>query len=608
MKTIVYRIVLLMAIVVFSLTSCSNKEEKSEGTSKNDSDNVVLEESKTQMSESSTDSAEENTVSGDSDIDVSDMFTDRDSRTEYEKSEAVNVSFNGDSIACNSTSVSISGSTVTVKENGCYVFSGTLNNGMIKVDCDDSAKPQLVLNGVDISCESSAPIYIVNANKVFLTLADGSTNSLTNGGSFVAIDDNNIDGVIFSKTDLTLNGNGNLTVSTTAGHGVVCKDDLAITGGEYTVNCSSHGFSANNSVRIADITANITAGKDGIHAEHNEDTSKGFVYIEKGNIQINCAYDGISASSQLQIEDGAFNIVTGGGAKNVSGGGYYSGMTSDSTTVSMKGIKATTSIIINGGSFSIDSADDAFHSNSNVTVNGGDFQIKTGDDGFHADESLTVNDGTIAVSQSYEGLEALDVCVNGGTISVYASDDGVNAAGGTDSSGMGGGFGNDNFGPGGRPQKPGRKMGGGMMSAGNGSIVINGGDIYINASGDGIDANGYLEINGGNTVVCGPTRGDTATLDYDTSATISGGTFIGTGASGGMAQTFSVSPQGVISVNVGNQSAGSEITVTDSEGKVLVTHSPELDFGIVIFSSPDTVKGESFTVKVGGTTATFTAE
>ena len=145
-----------------------------------------------------------------------------------------------------------------------------------------------------------------------------------------------------------------------------------------------------------------------------------------------------------------------------------------------------------------------------------------------------------------------------------------------------------------------------MSGNSDGSIVISGGTLYVKASGDGIDANGTLEITGGYTVVTGPTRGDTATLDYDVSATISGGTFIGTGAAG-MAQTFSDSEQGVVAVSVGNQAAGTEIILKDAKGNTVISHQPELDFAVVILSSPDIVKGQSYTITVGSQSAEFKA-
>lgn len=260
-------------------------------------------------------------------------------------------------------------------------------------------------------------------------------------------------------------------------------------------------------------------------------------------------------------------------------------------------------MLILNGSFSIDSADDSIHSNVSIAVQGGDFEISSGDDAFHADESLTVADGTIYIAECYEGLEALDVAVQGGEITLTASDDGLNAAGGTDSSGTAGGrdgmFGGGDMGRGG--------MGEGGMASSNGSITISGGTLYINASGDGIDANGSLTISGGYTVVTGPTQGDTATLDYDTTAVITGGTFIGTGASG-MAQTFSDSEQGVIAVSVGEQSAGTEIRLEDADGNEVITCTPELSFAVVILSSPEIESGENYTITVGEVSGEFEAQ
>ena len=196
----------------------------------------------------------------------------------------------------------------------------------------------------------------------------------------------------------------------------------------------------------------------------------------------------------------------------------------------------------------------------------------------------------------------MDIAIMGGDIQLVSSDDGLNAAGGTDSSGTTGGRDGMFGGPGGRG------MGGmgGMSSSSNGSIVISGGNLHIQASGDGIDANGSLTISGGYTVVVGPTQGDTATLDYDTSAVITGGTFVGTGASG-MAQTFSDSQQGVVAVSVGSQSAGTAITLEDKDGNTIISYTPELSFQVVILSSPDVVSGETYTITVGSLSGEFQA-
>lgn len=546
----------------------------------------------------------------------SDMFTDRDRRVTYDEQNAILIQLNGDTAAASDKSVNISGSTVTITAEGTYVITGTLTNGMLIVNAEDTAKLQLVFDGVNIHSDTSAPLYILEADKVFVTLKDGTSNTLSSGESYVAIDENNIDAAVFSKQDLTFNGTGSLTVTAPAGHGIVSKDDLVITGGTYTVTGASHGLDANDSIRITDAAVTVDAGKDGIHAENNDDATLGFVYISGGTFDIDAEGDGISAGATVQIEDGTFDIVSGGGSVNASKassdswGGFMGGKpggrpssssssdTEDSST-GIKGIKSAGEMLISGGTFTIDSADDSIHTNASVTVNGGTFTIASGDDAFHADETLTVTAGNINITKSYEGLEGLHIAVSGGDIKLVASDDGLNAAGGTDSSGFGGSRGGDMFG--------GRGMGGGMGGSGGGSIVISGGTLYIEASGDGIDANGTLEITGGFTTVCGPTQGDTATLDYDVSSVITGGTFIGTGAAN-MAQTFSGSEQGVISIRVGNQSAGTQITLTDAQGNVLVSYTPALSFAIVIISTPDMVSGQEYTVTVGSSSGTFAAE
>ncbi len=563
-----------------------------------------------------------------------DMFTERDNKTDYDESKAVAIKLNGTTATSSSNSVKISGSKITITEEATYVVSGELTDGMLIVDAPNTAKLQIVLNGANITSKTSAALYILEANKVFLTLADGTTNTLANGGSFTAIDDNNIDGALFSKQDLTLNGTGSLTVTSPIGHGVVCKDDLVITGGSYTVNSSSHGLDANDSVRIANATLNIDAGKDAIHAENTDDTSLGYIYIASGTIKAEAEGDGIAACAYMQIADGTIDLLVGGGSENGSkehsdnfggfmGGGHGGGRpgemrpnnTENTTTItdenstSMKGLKATNSMLISGGNFTINSADDSVHSDVSVIINGGTFTIASGDDAIHAEDTLTVTAGRIDISESYEGLEALHIDVQGGDIKLVANDDGLNAAGGTDQSGTTGGR-DGMFGGGGHGGmgggKPGGMGGGGMSSNSNGSIKVSGGNLYINSSGDGMDANGTLEISGGYTIVVGPTQGDTATLDYDKSATITGGTFIGTGAQG-MAQTFSDSKQGVVAISVGNQSAGTKILLKDKSGNTIIEHTPELNFAVVILSSPDIKKGENYTVTVGSESGEFEA-
>ena len=300
--------------------------------------------------------------------------------------------------------------------------------------------------------------------ELFIACLNAEYRTVENGGSFEMRDDNNIDGALFSKQDLTLNGTGSLTVTSPAAHGVVCKDDLVITSGTYTVNSASHGLDANDSVRITNATLNIDAGKDAIHAENSDDTSLGYIYIASGTIKAEAEGDGIAAGAYMQIADGTIDLLVGGGSENGSkehsdnfggfmGGGHGGGRpgevrpgssqssttTTDENSTSMKGLKATNSMLISGGNFTINSADDSVHSDVSVIINGGTFTIASGDDAIHAEDTLTITASKINISESYEGLEALHIDVQGGDIKLKASDDGLNAAGGTDQSGTEGG-------------------------------------------------------------------------------------------------------------------------------------------------------------------------
>ena len=631
------------------------------------------------------------------------MFTDRDYETDYDD-VAAEISLDETGASCQGDGVEISGQAITITEEGTYLFSGALEDGYIIVDAPDTAKVHLVLNGVSINSGTSAPIYVSQAEKVFLTLAEGTENTLSNGGTFESQVDESIDSVIFSKQDLTLNGAGSLTVASPAGHGIRSNDDLVITGGSYTISCADHGLKANDSIRITgSTTLNIRSGKDGIHSEHDSDVSLGFVYISGGGFDIEADGDGISASGMLQIEDGTFNLVTGGGSENGShsgaeadrgfggpgrGGGRQgeapaeplmdepsaetsaaaeeipeepygetAAAAAEEETTSMKGLKATGNLLINAGTFSIDSADDSIHSNASVSINGGTFELSTGDDGIHGDDTLTINAGNILIRESYEGLEALHVDIQGGNIQLTATDDGINAAGESEESGSpgapagkeaaaplskdgegqrpgvplesgeasnppernggeqensegtgsetmpqgrsGGGRGGRGGGPGGMGMGSGRGTGG-DSSASNGTISISGGTVVIHASGDGMDANGSLTISGGLVTIVGPTRGDTSILDYDTTAAISGGTFIGTGASG-LGQTFGDSEQAVVTLRLEEQAAGTEVSLQDSDGNVLISTVPDQSFSMIIFSSPDLNAGETYQVTAGET-------
>lgn len=413
---------------------------------------------------------------------TSDMFTSRDQET-----------------ADNDTAVvmALDNQTVTITEAGTYHLSGSISNGQIIVDVADTDKVQLVLDNVSVSSSSSAALYVRSADKVFVTLADGSVNTLTNGGSYVNIDDNNIDGAVFSKSDLTFNGTGSLSITAGEGHGIVCKDDLVMTSGTYSITAASHGVSANNSIRLAGVNLNISAGKDGLQADHDSE-DKGFVFIESGTYDIKAVADGIQASSYIMVEGGTFDIVCGGGYTGVlnaitvgEGKGNYVQPT-DNLEYSMKAVKAT-NIIFNGGIFRISAYEDALHADGDMEINDGQFYIYTGDDGVHADNLLVINGGYIEIIEGYEGFESgVTLIVNGGELSASVLDDSMN------------------------------------VSSSSGEIIINGGTIYLQCQGDGIDSNGSFTMTGGHVTlnVNAIHTGGDGNIDVDGTVTFTGGTIV----------------------------------------------------------------------------------
>ena len=594
---------------------------------KSSTGNVVSSETETNAEETSAQS-EAGTFSS------ADMFTERDLAGTYEESGAVYVTLSDDGITGETDGVVIDGQMVTITAEGTYIFSGTLSEGQIVVDADN-AKVQIVFDNVDITCASSAAVYVKSAEKVFVTLAEGSQNTLRNTDEYVAIDDNNIDAVIFAKSDLTLNGTGSLTIISAEGHGIVSKDDLKITGGTYDITAAGHALSEKDSVRIADGTFILTAEKDGIHAENADDEETGYIYIADGDFTITSDGDGMDASNIVQIEDGTFDITAGGGAANsqkthesdMPGGGMSQNIerpdgesmprmgekpdgenmpqdtTTDESGTSTKGIKAGGGMYLNGGTYQIDSADDSIHSNANITIADGTYTLATGDDGVHADDALTVNGGTITVTESYEGLEGLTVTINDGTIDITARDDGVNAAGGTDQSGFGT-FG-DHF--------------KGMDSADDETeettdnemwMELNGGYIHILAGGDGVDSNGDLTINGGEIYIDGPSDNGNSAIDYGdrSSAYVNGGMLVAIGSSG-MAEGMSdSSKQEVLMVKLGEQMEAGDVELTDNEGNVIVSYTALKSYDCVIISTAEVESGATYTLTTSGTMTEVTAE
>lgn len=463
------------------------------------------------------------------------------------KSEDVDSSYDEASTVYDATRITAGGS---------YMIEGDVINSII-VDCDDEVT--LILNNAVININNFAGIYVKDAKKVYINLV--GENALTTTGDYENIDDNKVDGAIFSKSDLTIKGEGSLNINSSL-HGIVCKDNLVISSNYLNIEATKKGIDVNDSFLAYQTEIEIESNTDAIHVE-NDDTALGYAYLDSSTIKITTKRDGISSSGLLEIENSCLDINA---ISNTS-------LSSDS----IKGIKAGSNITLSNTIADITSTDDAIHSNNNVTINSGEYIISSDDDGIHADNSLVINGGNINILKSYEGLEGKNVEINSGEISIISSDDGINAAGGNDGSSF---------------NRPGANN---FSTSSDVYININGGSITIDASGDGIDSNGNLNVSGGTIIVYGPTNNGNGALDYDGTSSITGGILCAIGYSG-MAMNFKTSTQGSILYNTNTTyKAGTKISLSGSDEIFSITSKKA--FNSVVISSKDIVLG-SYTLTI----------
>ena len=605
-RTKIIAVILAAMLTASMFTACNNSDTSSDtaitssvssyaevsessGTSAATADNAdssSVEAAKTSDSSSST-AAEEK-----------EMFTDRDLSGEYDESEATTITCKDKTFTVSGSGAKADSNVLTISEEGVYIISGTVTDGRIVVEADEKAKVQIVLKDCSITSSDYSALYVKSADKVFLTLADGTKNTISDGKTYKEdSEESNVDSAIFSKSTFTINGTGSLTVNGNMSHAIVSKDNLKIASGTITVTSVGSAVCGKDSVRIANGTINITSGGDGIKSTNTEKEDKGYVYIGGGKITITSDNDGIQAETTLTCEKAEITLTTGGGSENSSkthtddfgGWGKWgtqsdtSSTSSDEDSTSAKGLKAGGDITIDGTTITADCADDTVHSNSNTTINSGTLTLTSGDDGIHADSATTINGGKVTVTKSYEGIEGSNVTINGGEIDVTASDDGMNAGGGSDQSAMGGRPGQNSF-----------------TADSDVFLKITGGTVKVNADGDGLDSNNTLIIEGGTIYVDGPTDSGNGALDYETSAAISGGTLVAVGSSG-MAESFSEDSKqaSILYCMSESHKAGEKITLTDESGKELVSYTAAKSFNAVNISTPELTSSGKYTLKVG---------
>ncbi len=339
-------------------------------------------------------SEESEVAAGTTVSEVSDYFSERDLVQTADLANAASIELE-------------SGQDVRITEEGVYVLGGDVSNVTVVVEAADDAKVQLVLDGVAITNVDAPAIYVKAADKVFVTTTD-SSSSMEVTGSYTADGEGNLDAVIFSRADLTLNGTGSLAIIAPTGNGIASKDDLRITGGEYTIEAAADGLEANDAIKIHDGILTIQSGKDALHSENEEDASLGYVYMEGGTLQISAVDDAIRANSYVRIDGGTINIE-----------------------MSQEGIEANY-ITINDGQITLYAKDDGINASAKVDapvgieVNGGTIHVEVGSgdtDAFDSNGNLYINGGIITVEASSAfdfdgegGLNGGNVTVNGATI------------------------------------------------------------------------------------------------------------------------------------------------------------------------------------------------
>lgn len=435
-------------------------------------------------------------------------------------------------------------SSLTITRAGTYRLRGTIANGQIIINSTGNGVVRLVLAGVNVTSSKGAAIEVRAAAKVVVVLQDGTVNTLNDGKTRAKGD--TAAAALYSKAALTISGTGALRVNGRYADGIASTDGLVITGGKITVNVKDDGIRGKDFVYISSGTINVTATGDAIRSSGKKASTVGYVYIGGGRIVINSKSDALQASSDVIVAGGTLDI-----------------------TATKDGIKSSCL---------------SYLEKATVTMT-------VGKDAVHSDAETVVRGGTLTIKKAYEGLEGTYVEISGGTVDMVTSDDGLNVAGGSDSSGLGG--------PG--PQQSTTTTTPDFTNSVSSHLQINGGTIVVNALGDGIDINGTATMKGGRLIVSGPTANNNGALDVDGDFLVSGGMIIGIGSSGMAVGPTLTSAQAAILGNFnGTQAAGTIVHVTDGDGKVLASFKSPKQFASIVFTSSDLVKGKAYKIYIGG--------
>ena len=520
----------------------------------------------------------------------SEYFTANDIYPSWSNETASHITMKGTDGSVSGSGAYFLDGNLYIVQSGYYVITGELEDGSIIVDASSKSRIWIMLNGVTVTASDNAAFRIDQAKKVFLTLAEGTKNTFSDGKemSEEALADGT-NACVYVHDNLTINGSGQLTINGNYKNGITAKDNLVITGGDIVVNAVGDGIRVNEKLKIRDTVLDVAAEDDGLVLQNNstDNDNNGYIYIMSGDI-------------------------------------------------------------------SIVSKDDAVNSTEDVIIDGGTIAIAAADDGIHSETNVFINDGIIKINECYEGIEALSITMTGGDVTIYPSDDGFNANGGSgDAFGMGGtggftgqggpgqGFGDntsdsENTDESNRPTPPDRNEssdGSDMpampdrndpteetdnsSSALDSAITISGGKLTIvNTKGrdcDGLDSNGNIYISGGDIRISLPGSGTNAAIDYGSESggvcVITGGTVVACGGSE-MIESFdeSSSQCSILYIMESAAKAGSKLTLSDASGNVLLDYDVPNNFTSVNISCPEMKTGETYSISTGDTVEEITQE
>ena len=530
------------------------------------------------------------------------------------------------------TSVSGKGATfeagvLTISKAGTYNISGKLSDGYIYVNTlDTENKVKLIFNGVDIYSSLSSPVVVESSPKeTQIILKEGSVNTLSDNKDRILSEseissDDYPKAVIFSRDDLQIEGAGALNINANFEKGIFSKDDLQIKGGVINITSKDDGIRGKDSVEISDSHITVTAKGDGIRSSNEKDTDKGNIIITNSTLNIVSDLDGIQSVRGLSASGSNISITTAGSACEdmtsaptdfrdsfASRPGHFKEEQKDESTPSAKGIKSKEDMLLSNSNITVNSVDDALHSDKNLTAESCTVTIRTNDDGIHSELALTLKSSTVTSELSYEGLEAQEIVLDNSTADITSTDDGLNAAAAENQSENPAFSGESiNTAPPEAPSPFGQHGKHGKGGAGgfgeydsNCQIKINSSTLCIKAEGDGIDSNGDIEAKGSTIVVYGPTNGGNGSLDYAGKCITEKSNLLAAGSIG-MAQSVSEGSDPVLSFTCGIN-ADTLLTVSDENGTDIISFRSPKQYSCVVFSSYKFEKGKTYSVSEGGT-------